>query len=283
MDNIVTINNLCKSYGDFKLKNISFNIPMGHVVGIIGENGAGKTTTIKAILNLININSGNINIFGLDNIKYERQIKENISVVLDDSFLPGYYDLLDINKVMKVIHKNWDEKLYFDYIEKFNLSKNKMIKHYSKGMLIKIKIAVALSTNPRLLILDEPTSGLDPIARTDILDIFSDYVESTNNSILISSHITSDLEKIADSIILIDNGEILFNRTRDELLNNYLLIRCNEDEFNKVKNEDYIRYKKDRFEYKVLVNSNFENSYNLENINKATLEDIMLLYTRGEK
>lgn len=283
MDNIVSIENLNKSYDDFNLKNINLSIDNGKIVGIIGENGAGKTTTIKAVLNLINIDSGNIKIFGLDNIKNERQIKQNISAVLDNSFLPGYYDLIDINKVMKIMNDKWSEKIFFDYCDNFKLPRNKMIKHFSKGMYIKMKIAVALSTNPKLLILDEPTSGLDPITRSDILDIFSEYVNNTDNSILISSHITSDLEKIADNIILIDNGEILFNKTRDELLNNFLLIRCSEEEFNKLSKDSYIKYKKDRFEYKVLVDKNSENTYNLENINKATLEDIMLLYTRGDK
>ena len=283
MDNIVSIENLNKSYDDFKLNNINLNIKKGKILGIMGENGAGKTTTIKAILNLINIDSGNIKIFGLDNIKNERQIKENISVVLDNSFLPGYYDLIDINKVMKDMQKNWNEKLFFDYCNKFKLPKNKMIKHFSKGMFIKMKIAVALSTKPKLLILDEPTSGLDPIARSDILDIFSEYINGTDKSILISSHITTDLEKIADSIILIDNGSILFDKTRDELLNNYLLIKCNEEEFNKLSKDSYIRYKKDRFDYKVLVNNSFTSDYKYNNISKATLEDIMLLYTRGDK
>lgn len=283
MDNIVSIENLNKSYDDFKLNNINLNIKKGKILGIMGENGAGKTTTIKAILNLINIDSGNIKIFGLDNIKNERQIKENVSVVLDNSFLPGYYDLIDINKVMKDMQKNWNEKLFFDYCNKFKLPKNKMIKYFSKGMFIKMKIAVALSTKPKLLILDEPTSGLNPIARSDILDIFSEYINGTDNSILISSHITTDLEKIADSIILIDNGSILFDKTREELLNNYLLIKCNEEEFNKLSKDSYIRYKKDRFDYKVLVYNSFTSDYKYKNISKATLEDIMLLYTRGDK
>ena len=283
MNDIVSIKGLNKAYDDFKLSDININMKEGKIVGIMGENGAGKTTTIKSLLNLINIDSGTINIFGLDNKKNERQIKEKISVVLDNSFLPGYYDLIDINRVMKDMQKNWNEKVFFDYCNKFKLPKNKMIKNFSKGMFIKMKIAVALSTNPKLLILDEPTSGLDPIARSDILDIFSEYVNGTNNSIFISSHITTDLEKIADSIILIDNGIILFDKTRDELLNNYLLIKCSEDEFNKLDKDKYIKYKKDRFEYKVLVDKNFSSEYKFENINKATLEDIMLLYTRGDK
>ena len=283
MNNVVSINNLNKKYEDFELKNISFDIFSGRVVGILGENGAGKTTTIKSILNLVKIDSGNINIFGLDNIKYEKEVKENIGVVLDDSFLPSYYTPIDINKLMKIIHKNWNEKLYFDYIDKFKLPKNKKIKYYSKGMYIKIKIFVALSFNPKLLILDEPTSGLDPIARSDILDIFSNYVEGTNNSILISSHITTDLERLADDIILMNDGKIILNKTRDELLNNYSLIRCSEEQFNNIKKDDYIKYKKNRFEYLLLVDnsSEFKSKYNLE-MSEPTLEEIMLLYVRGD-
>ena len=284
MNNSVAINGLRKKYEDFELKNITFDIPKGHVVGILGENGAGKTTTIKAILNLIRKDSGNINIFDLDNIKYEKEIKENIGVVLDDSFLPNYYTPLDINKLMKIIHKNWSEKLFFEYMDKFSLPKNKKIKFYSKGMFIKLKIFVALSYKPKLLILDEPTSGLDPIARSDILDIFSDYMKNEENSILISSHITTDLERLADEIILINNGEVLFNKTRNDLLNNYLLVKCTEEEFNKISRGDYIKYKKNRFEYMVLIDKNidFKSKYGLNSI-KPTLENIMLLYIRGEE
>ena len=285
MNNILEITNLSKSYEDFELKDINLVIPKGHVFGIIGENGAGKTTTIKAILNLINRNSGNIKIFGLDNIKYERQVKERIGVVLDDSFLPSYFNPIDINKIMKVIHFNWDEKLFFDYLEQFKLPKNKNIKKFSKGMLIKLKIAVALSFKPQLLILDEPTSGLDPIARTDILDIFDKFMENKDNSILISSHITTDLERLADDIIFMDEGKVILTKSRKELENDYLLVKCSEDKFNEIDKCDLIKYKKNRFEYQLLINSNLDikNKYNIDNYKKPTLEEIMILYMRGEK
>ena len=195
MENILEIKNLSKKYDSFELKNINIELPKGTIMGFIGENGAGKTTTIKSILNIINKDSGQIKIFGLDN--KETKIKEDIGVVLDDSFLSEYLNPLGINKIMKNIYKNWDEKLYFKYLEDFKLSKEKISKEYSNGMKMKLKIAVALSHHPKLLILDEPTSGLDPIARNEILDIFQEFIQDENKGIFVSSHITSDLEHIA--------------------------------------------------------------------------------------
>lgn len=215
MENILEIKNLSKKYDSFELKNINIELPKGTIMGFIGENGAGKTTTIKSILNIINKDSGQIKIFGLDN--KETKIKEDIGVVLDDSFLSEYLNPLDINKIMKNIYKNWDEKLYFKYLEDFKLSKEKISKEYSNGMKMKLKIAVALSHHPKLLILDEPTSGLDPIARNEILDIFQEFIQDENKGIFVSSHITSDLEHIADYITFINNGEIIFSKTNTNL------------------------------------------------------------------
>ena len=221
MKDILEVTNLNKKYSDFELKNINIKLPKGMIMGLIGENGAGKSTTIKSILNVINTDSGEIKIFEKDNRKYEKEIKEEIGVVLDDSFLSEYLNPNDINKIMKNIYKNWDEKLYFNYVEKFKLPKDKISKEYSSGMKMKLKIAVALSHHPKLLILDEPTSGLDPIARNEILDIFQDFIQDEENGILVSSHITSDLEHIADYITFISEGKIVFTKTRDELLDNY--------------------------------------------------------------
>ena len=252
-------------------------------MGFIGENGAGKTTTIKSILNIINKDSGQIKIFGLDN--KETKIKEDIGVVLDDSFFSEYLNPLDINKIMKNIYKNWDEKLYFKYIEDFKLSKEKISKEYSSGMKMKLKIAVALSHHPKLLILDEPTSGLDPIARNEILDIFQEFIQDENKGIFVSSHITSDLEHIADYITFINNGEIIFSKTKDELLESYGIARCSKEQFDKIKKEDYIKYKKNKYEYDVLIENKYEfrKNYNISVIDKTSLEDIMLIYIKGEK
>ena len=285
MENILEIKNLSKKYKGFELKNVNIKLPKGMIMGFIGENGAGKTTTIKSILNIINRDSGEIKIFGLDNKENERKIKEDIGVVLDDRFLSEYLNPSDINKIMKNIYKDWDEKLYFKYIEDFKLPKEKISKEYSSGMKMKLKIAVALAHHPKLLILDEPTSGLDPVARNEILDIFQEFIQDEDHGIFVSSHITSDLEHIADYITFINNGEIIFTKTRDELLENYGIVKCSEEQFKKIDKKDYIKYKKNRYEYDVLIEDKYEfkKKYDISVIDKPSLEDIMLIYIKGEK
>ena len=285
MENILEITNLNKKYKDFELKNINIKLPKGMIMGLIGENGAGKSTTIKSVLNVINTNSGEIKIFGKDNKKFEKEIKEDIGVVLDDSFLSEYLTPNDINKIMKNIYKNWDEKLYFKYIEDFKLPKDKTSKEFSSGMKMKLKIATSLSHHPKLLILDEPTSGLDPVARNDILDIFQDFIQDEEHGIFVSSHITSDLEHIADYITFINNGEIILAKTRDELLENYGIVKCSEEEFKKLDKNDFVKFKKSKYEYDVLVENKYEfrKKYDIEVIDKATIDDIMLIYIKGEK
>ncbi len=285
MENILEVKNLNKKYDSFELNDINISLPKGMIMGLIGENGAGKSTTIKSILNIINTNSGDIKIFGKDNQKDEKQIKEDIGVVLDDSFLSDYLNPTDINKIMKNIYKNWDEKLYFKYIKDFKLPLNKPSKEFSSGMKMKLKIATALSHHPKLLILDEPTSGLDPVARAEILDIFQDFIQDEEHGIFVSSHITSDLEHIADYITFISNGKIVFTKTRDDLLENYGIVKCSEEEFKKLDKNDFIKYKKSKYEYDVLVENKYEfrKKYNIEIIDKATIDDIMLIYIKGEK
>ena len=246
MENILEIKNLTKEYDRFKLNNINLNLPKGTIMGFIGENGAGKTTTMKTVLNIVNRDSGSIKVFGKDNIKEEELIKEDIGTVLNDSFLSEYLTPKDINKIMKNFYRTWDEKLYFKYIEHFKLPENKMSKEFSSGMKIKIKIIVALAHHPKLLILDEPTSGLDPIARNEILDLFQEFIQNEEHSILVSSHITSDLEHIADYITLINNGEIVLSKLKDELIEQYGLVKCTEQEFNQIDSNDYIKYRKNR-------------------------------------
>ncbi len=285
MENILEVKNLCKRYEGFELKNINIELPKGMIMGLIGENGAGKTTTIKSILNTINIDDGEVKIFGLEMQKNEKQIKEQIGVVLDESFLSEYLNAVDVNKIMKNIYKNWDEKQYFKYIDEFKLPKNKILKDFSSGMKMKLKITTALSHNPKLLILDEPTSGLDPIARNDILDIFQEFIKNGEKSILVSSHITSDLEHIADYITFINNGEIILAKTREELLEDFGIVKCTKEEFEKIDKKDYIKYKKNKYEYSILVENKFEfkKKYDIEIIDKPTIEDIMLIYIKGER
>lgn len=285
MENVLEIKNLNKKYEGFALKDMNLKLPKGTIMGLIGENGAGKSTTIKATLNCINQYEGEIKIFGLDNQTEEKAIKEEIGVVLDDSFLSEYLNANDIHKIMKNMYQNWDEKLYFNYIERFQLPKNKIIKEFSSGMKMKLKIATAISHHPQLLILDEPTSGLDPIARNEILDIFQEFMQEEENSILVSSHITSDLEHIADYITFISKGEIVFTKTRDELLENYGIVKCSEEALEKIDPNDFVKYKKTKYECNILVeNKNeFKKKYDIEIIDKPTIEDIMLIYIKGDK
>ena len=284
MENLLEVKNLCKKYNQFELKNVNLTLPKGMIMGLIGENGAGKTTTIKSILNLTN-STGEINIFGLNVKKYDKKIKEDIGVVLNENFFSEYLNPKDINKIMKNIYKNWDEKLYFKYLEDFKLPQNKISKEFSSGMKMKLKIAVALAHHPKLLILDEPTSGLDPVARSEILDIFQDFIQNGENSIFVSSHITSDLEHIADYITFINDGEVVLSKTRDELLEEYGIVKCSKAEFEKINKKDYVKYKVNRYEYDVLVEnkSEFKRKYDFNVIDKPTLEDIMLIYIKGEK
>ncbi len=285
MENILEIKNLCKKYKDFELKNINIELPKGMIMGLIGENGAGKTTTIRAILNLLNDTSGEIKIFGLDNEEYEKQIKEDIGVVLDDSFFSENMNPKDINKIMRNIYKNWDESVYIKYLDNFKLPSNQNIKEYSSGMKMKLKLAVALSHKAKLLILDEPTSGLDPIARNEILDVFQEFIQDENNSILVSSHITSDLEHIADYITFISDGNIIFCKSKDELLDNYGIVKCSEEQFKEIDQKDYINYKKSKYEYELLIEDRmeFKRKYNIQIIDKPSIENIMLIYIKGDK
>ncbi|MBR1984614.1 MAG: ABC transporter ATP-binding protein, partial [Clostridia bacterium] len=195
MKNIIEVSNLIKKYdSNFQLGKIDIEIPSGCIIGLIGENGAGKTTFIKSLLNIISIGNAKIKIFGKDINKYESEIKEEIGVVLDNMFFPEILTTADVNTIMKEAYKKWDEDLFYKYLEDFSIPKNQKIKILSKGMRKKLEIATALSHKPKLLILDEPTSGLDPVVRNEILDIFMNFIQDEEHSIILSTHITSDLE-----------------------------------------------------------------------------------------
>ena len=286
MSNAIEIKNLKKKYdNNFELGEINLEIPSGYIIGLIGENGAGKTTLIKSILNIIKPEYGEIKIFDKNNKKYESIIKEDIGVVLDGMFFPEILTPNDINFIMKDIYKNWDKELFYKYLNNFKLQNNKKIKDLSKGMRKKLEIATALSHKPKLLILDEPTSGLDPVVRDDILDIFLDFIKDEEHTILLSTHITSDLEHIADEIIFIDRGKIILNENKDELLDNYGILKCDKKSFDKISKDDIVSYKKNKYDYEVLVNNKnkIKNKYKDCIIDKITLEELMVLVIKGEK
>ena len=284
MENILEIKELCKKYDNFELKNINFNLPKGMIMGLIGENGAGKTTTIKAILDVITNYQGIIKIFGKDIHKYS-EVYEDVGAVLDESFFPEILTPNDISKIMPGIYKNWDNNLFKKYLTEFALLPNKQIKTFSKGMRKKLEIATALSHHPKLLILDEPTSGLDPVARNEVIDIFQNFIQNEECSILLSSHITTDLEHIADYITFINDGEILLSTTMDTVLNNYGLVKCSEKEFNSIAKTDYLKYQKNKYNYEVLITDikKFKKKYKIDVIDKITLDNLMLLMIKGVK
>ena len=268
-----------------ELKNVTYNLPKGMIMGFIGENGAGKTTTIKAILGMLQSYHGEIKIFGLDNRKEDKQIKEEIGVVLDDMFFPEILTPNDINSAMKGIYKNWDSQMFFNYLKDFSLLPNKQIKTYSKGMRKKLEIATALSHHPKLLILDEPTSGLDPVARAEVIQLFQSFMENDDCSIFLSSHITTDLEHIADYITFINHGEIVLSKTTNELLDQYGIAKCTEKEFKNIMKKDYIKYRKTKYDYEVLVprKKEFKDKYDISVVDKITLDDLMVLMIKGEE
>ncbi len=283
--NNIEVKDLSKKYVGFSLDKISFNVPSGMVVGLIGENGAGKTTTIKSILNIIN-SEGTVKIFGKDIKTHEKEIKKDLGVVLDDSFLSAYLTPEHINLVMKDFYQTWDENKYNDLLKQFGLPTDKLVKDFSSGMKMKLKIATAISHNPKLLILDEPTSGLDPVVRSEILDIFRKYIEEDETrSILLSTHITTDLEHISDYIVFIDKGKIVLNVPTLELLEEYGVAKCTKEEFSKINEKDYVSYKKGKYQYEVLINDKnvFKKKYGITSIDKPSIDDIMLFYIKGER
>lgn len=286
MKNAIEIRNLVKNYGDkFTLGEINLDIPSGIIIGLIGENGAGKTTLIKSILNIIRSDKGNIKIFGKDIKINESEIKENIGVVLDNMFFPELLMPKDINSIMKDVYKNWDEQLFNKYLSEFKLKNNQSIKSMSKGMRKKLEIATALSHHPKLLILDEPTSGLDPVVRNEVLDIFLDFIQDEEHTILLSTHITSDLEHIADKIIFINQGKVVLDQSRDDLLDNYGILKCDVDKFDTISKDDIIAFKKNKYDCEILVNdiNKIKKKYKDFIVDKITLEELMVLMIKGEK
>lgn len=283
MDNALKVSGLTKTYGDFILDRVSFCVPTGSIVGLIGENGAGKSTTVNAVLGLIQREAGHVSILGKEGL--DNDIKEQIGVVFDGSNYPEILSPGKLNRVMKNIYRSWDEQTYFRLLKQFSLPPDKQIKQLSKGMKMKMAIAAALSHHSRLLILDEATSGLDPVIRDDILDMLLDFVQDEAHSILVSSHITSDLEKIADYIVFIHEGKVIFSKAKDELTEQYGIIKCGAAQFDALDRADIIVYRKRDYEWQVLISDRekMRKKYPKALIVPAAIDELMLLYIKGEK
>ena len=283
--NALEIKNISKTYKNFKLDDVLFVLPCGHIMGVIGENGAGKSTIINCILDIIEKDSGSISVLGQKNDKNNVSLKENIGVVLDASDVYDNYTVKQVENIMKDVYKQWNHEVYDYYIQKFALPLNKMIKDFSRGMKMKMAITIALSHQPKLLILDEATSGLDPIMRDEILDVFMEFVQDENHAILLSSHISSDLEKIADYITFIHEGKLILSTSKDELIYEYGLMKCRNDEFDMIDKEDIIRYRIKTYEVEILVKDREKMAKKYPNciVDPTKLDDIMMLYAKGEQ
>lgn len=249
MNTALTITGLTKKYSNFVLDNISFSIPSGSIVGLIGENGAGKSTTINSILGLIKKDSGKITVLGHDIDTFDCAVKEKIGVVFDGSNFSEKLTPAKLSKVLRDIYSSWEQSYFNRLLDQLNIPATKKIKTFSKGMKMKLSIAVAFAHHPQLLILDEATSGLDPIVRDDILDMFLEFVRDEEHSILVSSHITSDLEKVADYIVFIHTGKIIFCEPKDELLEHYGIIKCGAAQFDAIDKNDIVTYRKQDYEW----------------------------------
>lgn len=281
-DAILQIDNLTKQYPGFLLDHVSFSIPKGSIMGLIGENGAGKSTTIKAALGLIKKDGGRASFWGQE-LSMTEHLKEDIGVVFDGI---NFYETLTpakIGNISSAAYKQWNKNLYLNYLQRFQLPTDKEIKNFSKGMKTKLCIAAALSHDPKLLILDEATSGLDPVIRDDILDIFLEFVQDENHSILMSSHISTDLEKIADYITFIHQGKVLFCKSKDELRYRYGIIRCKTEVFHTIDPSEILAYRKDDYQWNVLTadKERARRKYKTAVIDDASIDDILLLYVKG--
>ena len=283
MNDALHISGLTKPYGDFVLDHVSFRVPSGSIVGLIGENGAGKSTTINAALGLIQKEEGRVSILGKDAL--DNATKEQVGVVFDGSNYPEILSPRKLSRIMKNIYHTWDERAYLDMLKRFSLPADKPIRQFSRGMKMKLSITAALSHQPKLLILDEATSGLDPIIRDDILDMLLAFVQDEEHSILISSHITSDLEKIADYIVFIHEGKVVFSRAKDELLEQYGIMKCGAAQFDALDKADIVACRKMDYEWQVLVSDReaLQRKYPKALIVPATIDEIMLLYVKGEQ
>lgn len=284
-ENAIEINGLTKKYDGFTLDNVSFNVPKGSIMGFIGQNGAGKTTTIRSLLNIIKTDGGEIKMLGLDHIKNEYDIKERIAVVFDELPFHDSFTGAALSKMFAGLYGAWDEKKFFSLCDRFGLPTKKKLGKFSKGMKMKMQIATALSHNAELLIMDEATTGLDPVVRNEILDMFREYLMEGDRSILMSSHITSDLEKIADSVTFIDKGKILLTGYKDDILDSHGVIKCTKAEYKEIAPADFISARVNDFGAEVMVadRAAAAKKYSGATIEKTTLEEIMLFYVSREK
>lgn len=276
--NKIEIKNLKKDYQNFALKDVNFSIPAGYVTGFIGRNGMGKTTSIKSILSLIQYQGEILSIHGDGKTKLNNQ---KIGVIMDDSFLAKDWNMELVNQAMKVGYDKWEENTYWNFLEKFNIDKKLKVKELSRGMKIKLMLSIALSHNAELLILDEPTSGLDPSMREEFVEVISDYMQDDNHTVLFSTHITQDLETIADYIVFIDNGEIVLALEKEEFINYFMILKCGLESQNILDTSAILGQKKTKYNIEYLVKRDAIDEIPNEYVeDEITIDKIMILFGR---
>lgn len=285
VSNSIEIKDLTVRYDGFTLDHINFNVAKGSIMGFIGQNGAGKTTTLRSILNIIKPDEGSINILGRDHIKEEKIIKEHISAVFDTLPFHDQLNAKSINTILKNVYTEWDSDKYYEYLDRLTLPRKKKIGDFSKGMKMKLQIAAALSHNAKLLIMDEATTGLDPVVRNECLDMFLEFLEDENHSILMSSHITSDLEKVADSVTFINKGRLLLSGYKDDVLESHGIIKCKKNEYKDIEPEDIVSARITDFGVNIMIKDRniCGKKYSGLVLDNASLEDIMLYYVNSQK
>lgn len=283
MNDILKVDNLNKSYSDFSLTDVSFSLPEGCITGFIGINGAGKTTTLRTLLALTKKVSGNIQFFGLDMEKNERQIKDRIGIVLDDGCFYDELSLAEMKSIISSAYTLWSEQDFKRYIDMFSLDPKQKINTLSKGMKMKYALALALSHNAELLIMDEPTSGLDPLIRSQLLEILTEYMKNGGKGVFFSTHITSDLDKIADMLIMIDKGNIIFQEEKDTLLDTYRIVKGDIKSLNNDSRKFFLSISETAFGFTGITKQVSEvQSYLSDAImERPTIEDIMLANIGG--
>ena len=283
--NAIELSHVTKHFPGFTLQDLSLTVPSGTICGLVGENGAGKSTTIRLLMGALRPDSGTCTVLGADSAAPEfLSLKEDIGVVLDEAYFPESLNALQVGGVMAKTYRRWDGKQYQNYLTRFGLPEKKPFKDFSRGMKMKLAIAVALSHSPRLLVLDEATAGLDPIVRDEVLDLLLDFVQDERHAVLVSSHITSDLEKVADYITFLHQGKLVFTLEKDLLVDQYGVLHCGAAVFDTLDPADILAWRREAYQYKVLVRDRYqaEKKYPQALVSPAAIEDTMLFYVKGE-
>ena len=281
--NAIELSHINKSFGDFAIRDLNLTVPSGTICGLVGENGAGKSTTIRLLMGALRPDSGTASVLGVDVSSPEfRDVKEDVGVVLDEAYFPESLNAVQVGKIMAATYRRWDQKLYDGYLKRFDLPPSKQFKDFSRGMRMKLAIAVALSHQPKLLVLDEATAGLDPIVRDEVLDIFNEFTREEDHSILISSHILSDLEKLCDYIAFIHKGDLLFCEEKDQLLEQYGIFEDSRENLDCLQPEAIVAREESRYGgVRALVKRDLApTGFRLE---KPTVEDVVLFLVKGAK